>query len=82
MNERARNLVDEIVSGGAPFPEIGYELPGGGGWAVEAAWPLEKVAILIDFEPELEEWLSRSNWIFKIYSSWTVGEVLQALSGR
>ena len=50
----ARSLLREIAEGGAPVPEIGFELAGDGGTVVaeaEAAWPDLKVAVLL---PEQE----------------------------
>ena len=43
-------------------PIVGLEVGPQTNWLVECAWPLRRTAIVIDEEPDRDEWFAQENW--------------------
>jgi len=77
-----RPLLEAVLKQGAPLPEIGYEPEGEGGthgWVVEAAWPNAKIAVLIDSDKDLTDWLQSNGWTVRTGDTWTESELATEL---
>jgi len=76
--ERELDLIDDevawrvrrLVERGAPVPVAGYELDTAEGWVVEAAWPAQRVAVVVDVVAERDSWLVANGWTVNRASSW------------
>ena len=77
----ARHLVEQVCRAGAPRPQVGYELYGDGaaGWPLEAAWPDERVAVVLDAVADRDAWLEAQNWKSRHADRWTPDELRTAL---
>ena len=57
------DLVTELAQRGTVVPEPGMEVgPDESVWQVELAWPVSKVAVVIDDDPKREGWLASNGW--------------------
>lgn len=57
------DLVIELARREMPIPEPGLDVgPDESVWQVELAWPAEKVAVVIDEDPQRESWLAARGW--------------------
>lgn len=77
-----RTLLESVVKQGAPVPVIGFEPEGEGGthgWVVEAAWPNAKIAVLIDSDKALTDWLQSNGWTVRAGDAWTESDLAAAL---
>ena len=75
-------MVRSAVETGASCPVIGYELPAPQRWQVEAAWPAEKVAILVDNDEAREAWLSENGWKARDVADWTEDALSVSIRGK
>jgi hypothetical protein len=80
---RARVLVEELLIRGADPPIVGYEVGPTHReqvWQLEAAWPPQHVAILLDSNPQRDSWLSQAGWDARPAEDWTLEELLGQLT--
>jgi hypothetical protein len=70
-----RELLREVVESGVPVPEVGFEF-GDDGAIVEAAWPDQKVGVIVGSQSAPEGWLVRSP------SEWDVETLTDELKGE
>ncbi len=76
-----RTLLGGVRSHGAPDPVPGYEVDdsAASGWIVEAAWPGERVGIVIDEDEKRDRWLRDHGWDVRSPSDWMLPDLLRAL---
>jgi hypothetical protein len=83
LSPPAQALVEELLAQGADPPIVGFEVGPTDRqqvWQLEAAWPLQRIAILVDMNPRRDSWLSEQGWDARQVEDWTLGELLQALT--
>jgi len=64
IDERALPLVRRVLAAGGALPAVGYELSNETGGLVEVAWTEQRVAVVIDEDPDRDLWLSEKGWWF------------------
>jgi Protein NO VEIN, C-terminal len=83
LSPAAQVFVEELLAQGADPPIIGFEVGPTDRqevWQLEAAWPLRRIAILVDRNPQRDSWLSERGWDARQVEDWTLEELLQALT--
>lgn len=70
-------LLSEALAAGAPAPVAGFETKEG--VVLEAAWPDQRVAILLDEDERRDADLFELGWMARHVHSWSVVELLRAL---
>jgi ATP-dependent helicase YprA (DUF1998 family) len=75
------DLIIELARREASIPEPGVEVgPDQSVWQVELAWPAEKVAVVIDADPQRDAWLCAHSWnVMKIDKATSVNSAADAL---
>ncbi|MEZ5249958.1 MAG: hypothetical protein R2713_12330 [Ilumatobacteraceae bacterium] len=62
------------------MPEVGWEIDGEGGLPpLEAAWPDQRVAVLVDMADDEIAAVVADGWKARDVDDWTLGELLDAL---
>ena len=79
-DERVSALVRRALARGAGVPEVGWEIDGEGGLPpLEAAWPDQRVAVLVDMADDEIAAVVADGWKARDVDDWTLGELLDAL---
>ncbi|MFD6095194.1 DEAD/DEAH box helicase [Nocardiopsis flavescens] len=80
-------LAEALAQGGAPVPEVGYELDGGL-WPAELAWPERRAAVVLPADLVGEEdrehggrAYTEQGWDAREATGWEVSELLRILTG-
>lgn len=77
---RVSLLVRRVMARGVGVPEVGWEIDGEGGLPpLEAAWPEQRVAVLVDMTNDEIAEVVADGWKAKDVDDWTLGELLVAL---
>ncbi len=83
LDTAARTLAEAALLQGAPIPVAGFEPDAeAAGWVVEVAWPEQRVAVLVDDDPDRDSWLHQRGWDARPCSAWTAASLTAALQER
>jgi len=80
LGEDVRPLVRQAIEAGAQVPVAGWEPDTLDGWIIEAAWPEEKVAIVVDAKSARDAWLAGAGWTVRLVENWTAEDLVRALA--
>ena len=72
-------LVRLAVLNGAPPPLVGWEPEQLQGAMIEAAWPEQKVAVVLEHVVELDAWFAREGWDSRTVGEWSPDLLARAL---
>ncbi|MGO8961272.1 MAG: DEAD/DEAH box helicase [Streptosporangiaceae bacterium] len=75
------SLLQELAARDWPLPEPGYEV-GDRAVQVELAWPGDKVALVLDAEPDRDNYLAECGWHVVRDGDSAFEEITRALDGR
>jgi superfamily II DNA or RNA helicase len=56
------DLLGSFRNAGFEAPDVGLEVGPQTDWLVESAWPLRRIAIVIDDDPARDDWLAQEDW--------------------
>lgn len=81
VSDEVGELVQQLVAAGADIPAIGREV-GSERWPIEAAWPEEKVGLVLDDHAPRDDELKSKGWTLRVVDLTSHEEMLGLLRGE